>query len=145
MSAMGETAASVPTINALQRLVAMAGTASKIRCIGRQQTHAGRGGVCGTACALSGDQVNSSRASRADICWRGRRTGMAKVRVGLVGCGFAAELHMHAYGRVYGVGAEEAAAAARGDHAAAFAATHRIGTPDRAAPTPIAARTTGAR
>jgi len=52
---------------------------------------------------------------------------MAKVRVGLVGCGFAAELHMHAYGRVYGVDAEVVAVAARGDHAAAFAAKHRIG------------------
>jgi len=41
---------------------------------------------------------------------------MAKVRVGLVGCGFAAELHMHAYGRVYGVDAEATAVAARGDH-----------------------------
>ena len=27
---------------------------------------------------------------------------MAKLRVGLVGCGFVAELHMYAYQRVYG-------------------------------------------
>jgi predicted dehydrogenase len=27
---------------------------------------------------------------------------MAKIRVGLIGCGFAAELHMRAYRRVYG-------------------------------------------
>ena len=27
---------------------------------------------------------------------------MAKVRVGLIGCGFAAELHMYAYQRLYG-------------------------------------------
>jgi predicted dehydrogenase len=25
---------------------------------------------------------------------------MAKIRVGLIGCGFAAELHMHAYRRI---------------------------------------------
>ena len=28
---------------------------------------------------------------------------MTKIRVGLVGCGFVAELHMYAYKRVYGV------------------------------------------
>src|SRR5262245_14985959 len=37
MPGRGETAASAPTINALQRLVATAGTASRIRCIGREQ------------------------------------------------------------------------------------------------------------
>jgi predicted dehydrogenase len=53
---------------------------------------------------------------------------MAKIRVGLVGCGFAAELHMHAYRRVYGVEAEVAAVAARGDHVLDFAKQHRIRT-----------------
>jgi len=53
---------------------------------------------------------------------------MANVRIGLVGCGFAAELHMHAYARVYGVAAEVTAIAARGDHVADFANKHRIRT-----------------
>lgn len=51
---------------------------------------------------------------------------MAKIRVGLVGCGFAAELHMHAYRRVYGVDVEVRAVAARGDHVADFARRHQI-------------------
>jgi len=49
-----------------------------------------------------------------------------KVRVGLVGCGFVAELHMYAYRRVYGVEVEVAAVAARGDHVRDFASKHRI-------------------
>jgi predicted dehydrogenase len=53
---------------------------------------------------------------------------MAKVRVGLVGCGFVAELHMYAYRRVYGVDAEVTAVAARGDHVRDFAAKHGIRT-----------------
>jgi predicted dehydrogenase len=53
---------------------------------------------------------------------------MAKVRVGLVGCGFVAELHMYAYRRVYGVDAEVAAVAARGDHVVEFAKKHSIRT-----------------
>ena len=53
---------------------------------------------------------------------------MAKIRVGLIGCGFAAELHMHAYKRVYGVDAEVTAIAARGDHVVDFAGKHRIRT-----------------
>jgi predicted dehydrogenase len=53
---------------------------------------------------------------------------MAKIRVGLIGCGFAAELHMHAYKRVYGVDAEVTAIAARGDHVLDFAKRHRIRT-----------------
>ena len=53
---------------------------------------------------------------------------MAKIRVGLIGCGFAAELHMHAYKRVYGVDAEVTAVAARGDHVLDFAKRHRIRT-----------------
>src|SRR3984893_5098553 len=51
---------------------------------------------------------------------------MAKVRVGLVGCGFVAELHMHAYRRGYGLAAEVTAVAARGDHVLDFAKRHRI-------------------
>ncbi len=51
---------------------------------------------------------------------------MAKIRVGLVGCGFVAELHMHAYRRVYGVDVEVKAVAARGDHVVDFARRHRI-------------------
>ena len=57
---------------------------------------------------------------------------MAKVRVGLVGSGFAAELHMHGYRRVYGVEAEVTAVAARGDHVIEFAKKHRIRTTHRA-------------
>jgi predicted dehydrogenase len=51
---------------------------------------------------------------------------MAKVRVGLIGCGFVAELHMYAYARVHGVDAQVTAVAARGDHVLDFAAKHRI-------------------
>jgi predicted dehydrogenase len=51
---------------------------------------------------------------------------MAKVRVGLVGCGFVAHLHMYAYKRVYGVDAEVKAVAARGDHVVDFAKQHHI-------------------
>src|ERR1700686_5149384 len=53
---------------------------------------------------------------------------MAKIRVGLIGCGFAAELHMYAYRRVYGVDAEVTAVAARGDHVVEFAKKHLIRT-----------------
>src|ERR1051325_9250103 len=53
---------------------------------------------------------------------------MAKVRVGLVGCGFVSELHMYAYKRVYGVDAAVTAVAARGDHVVAFAKKHGIPT-----------------
>ena len=51
---------------------------------------------------------------------------MPKVRVGLVGCGFVAELHKYAYKRVYGVEAEVSAVAARGAHVVDFAKKHRI-------------------
>ena len=51
---------------------------------------------------------------------------MAKIRVGLVGCGFVAELHMYAYRRVYGVDVEVRAVAARGDHVVDFARKHHI-------------------
>jgi predicted dehydrogenase len=53
---------------------------------------------------------------------------MPKVRVGLVGCGFVAELHMYAYKRVYGVDAKVTAVAARGDHVVDFARKHGIAT-----------------
>ena len=52
----------------------------------------------------------------------------AKVRVGLVGCGFVSELHMYAYKRVYGVDAQVTAVAARGDHVVEFARKHGIPT-----------------
>jgi predicted dehydrogenase len=51
---------------------------------------------------------------------------MATVRVGLVGCGFVAELHMYAYKRVYGLDAQVAAVAARGEQVLDFAKKHRI-------------------
>ena len=51
---------------------------------------------------------------------------MAKIRVGLAGCGFVAELHMHAYRRVYGVDVEVKAVAARGEHVVDFARRHKI-------------------
>jgi predicted dehydrogenase len=53
---------------------------------------------------------------------------MTKVRVGLVGSGFAAELHMYAYKRVYGLEAEVAAVAARGNQVEDFAKKHQIRT-----------------
>jgi predicted dehydrogenase len=56
---------------------------------------------------------------------------MPKVRVGLVGCGFVAELHMYAYRRVYGIDAEVVAVAARGDHVIAFAKKHGIASSHR--------------
>lgn len=51
---------------------------------------------------------------------------MARIRVGLVGCGFVSELHMYAFQRVYGVEVEVAAVAARGDHVIEFATRHHI-------------------
>src|SRR5215472_10282770 len=60
---------------------------------------------------------------------RQRRRGtfaMAKIRIGLAGCGFVSELHMHAYRRVYGVDVEVKAVAARGEHVVDFAKRHRI-------------------
>jgi predicted dehydrogenase len=44
-----------------------------------------------------------------------------KVRVGLIGSGFVAELHMHAYRRVYGVDVEVVSVVSRGDHVVDFA------------------------
>src|ERR1700712_4107529 len=53
---------------------------------------------------------------------------MTKIRIGLAGCGFVSELHMHAYRRVYGVDVEVKAVAARGDHVVEFARRHKIPT-----------------
>jgi predicted dehydrogenase len=53
---------------------------------------------------------------------------MAKIRIGLAGCGFVSELHMYAYRRVYGVDVEVKAVAARGDHVVDFARRHQIPT-----------------
>lgn len=53
---------------------------------------------------------------------------MAKVKVGLVGCGFVAELHMYAYKRVYGLETEVSAVAARGAQVIDFAKKHEIAT-----------------
>jgi predicted dehydrogenase len=50
----------------------------------------------------------------------------SKIRVGLIGSGFVAELHMYAYKRVHGVDAEVAAVVSRGDHVEHFAQKHRI-------------------
>lgn len=51
---------------------------------------------------------------------------MKKIKVGLAGCGFVAELHVYAYKRVYGVDVEVAAVAARGEHVLDFARRHNI-------------------
>ena len=51
---------------------------------------------------------------------------MTKIRVGLVGSGFVAELHMYAYKRVYGVDTQVAAVVSRGDHVEQFAKKHHI-------------------
>jgi len=52
---------------------------------------------------------------------------MKKVRVGMVGSGFIAELHMHAYRRVFGVDAEVRSVVSRSDHVLNFA--RRFGIP----------------
>ena len=51
---------------------------------------------------------------------------MKSIRVGLVGSGFVAELHMHSYRRVYGVSASVEAVVSRGDHVLGFAQKHHI-------------------
>jgi len=56
---------------------------------------------------------------------------MTEVRVGLVNTGFVAELHMYAYKRVYGVGAEVVAAVSRSDQVEAFAKKHQIARTSR--------------
>src|SRR6478672_9349106 len=62
----------------------------------------------------------------ASTCEQTGRARMTKVRVGLVGTGFVAELHMYAYKRVYGVGAEVVAAVSRSDQVETFAQKHKI-------------------
>src|SRR5262249_35955581 len=68
----------------------------------------------------------SRKTARSKMSSHERSAAMAKVTVGLVGCGFVAELHMYAYQRVYGLDAQVAAVAARGDHVLDFAKKHRI-------------------
>jgi predicted dehydrogenase len=51
---------------------------------------------------------------------------MARIRIGLAGCGFVSELHMYAYRRVYGMDVEVKAVAARGEHVLDFARRHQI-------------------
>jgi predicted dehydrogenase len=51
---------------------------------------------------------------------------MAKIRVGLIGSGFIAELHMRAFKRVYGLEVEVSVVASRGDHVLDFAKKHGI-------------------
>ena len=63
---------------------------------------------------------------------------MARVKVGLVGCGFVGELHMYAYRRVYGVDADVTAVAARGENVVDFAKKHRIRTSYRDFPSLLA-------
>jgi predicted dehydrogenase len=53
------------------------------------------------------------------------------VRVGLIGCGFAAELHVQGYKRVHGLAVEVVAVAARGDAVEGFAKRHRIAATER--------------
>jgi predicted dehydrogenase len=60
-----------------------------------------------------------------------RRSLVTKIRVGLAGCGFVAELHMYAFKRVYGVDVEVKAVAARGDHVVDFARRHGIANAHR--------------
>ncbi len=53
---------------------------------------------------------------------------MKPIRVGMIGSGFVAELHMNAYQRVYGVDAVVKAVVSRGDHVLEFARRRRIPT-----------------
>ncbi len=52
---------------------------------------------------------------------------MKTVRIGLLGSGFAAELHMHAYRRVFGIRAQVLAVASRSEAVTEFG--HRFGIP----------------
>lgn len=51
---------------------------------------------------------------------------MKTVRVGLVGCGFVSELHMHAYRRVYGVAASVDAVVSPDERVVDYARRHHI-------------------
>jgi predicted dehydrogenase len=51
---------------------------------------------------------------------------MSNVKVGLIGCGFISELHMHAYRRIYGVDVDVVSVAARGDQVVDFARKYAI-------------------
>jgi len=53
---------------------------------------------------------------------------MKKIKVGIVGSGFIAEIHMYAYKRVFGIDVEVAALVSTGDNAAEFAKRHHIPT-----------------
>ena len=48
---------------------------------------------------------------------------MKKIKVGLAGCGFVSELHMHAYKRVYGVDVEVSGGRGAGRACGRFCAT----------------------
>src|SRR5258708_1096560 len=88
--------------------------------------------AAGVANALSRTQSNClahrfrARPQAVRCALPERNAAMTKVRVGLVGCGFVAELHMYAYQRVYGLDAQVTAVAARGDHVLDFSKKHRI-------------------
>jgi predicted dehydrogenase len=56
---------------------------------------------------------------------------MATIRVGMIGSGFIAELHMLSYKRVYGLEVEVSAVASRGDHVLDFARKHGIASTHR--------------
>ena len=56
---------------------------------------------------------------------------MKKIRVGLVGTGFAADIHMRAYRRVYGVDVSIDAVCSRGEGAPIFAERHCVPTVKR--------------
>ena len=69
--------------------------------------------------------------TRLRPAYLGCEVAMSRVKVGLIGCGFIAELHMQAYRRVYGVNVEVAAVSARGDQVVDFAKRHRIAATHR--------------
>lgn len=51
---------------------------------------------------------------------------MKKVRIGLVGTGFIADIHMHAYRRVYGIDVEVVGVCSRSEKASEFARRYKI-------------------
>jgi predicted dehydrogenase len=77
---------------------------------------------------LPGNQVPGPDSAIYEVSTNGdpEAFAVAKLRIGLVGCGFVSELHMCAYRRVYGVDVEVTAVAARGDHVVDFAKRHQI-------------------